>query len=115
DEQRGIASVGADDDSGLLVVKCDEPGKGSLYVDIISTNYLAESRRGARRDLEFRFDTGKPDKMLAAYSDRSVLILDTNPRDKRGKFVASLMASSRVIVRATSYRYEQYTMTFDFT
>lgn len=103
----GVLHVGR----AFLAVKCDAPGRNSVYVHFGSPQYLGG--RGASsdsRDLTYRFDQDEPVTARWTYSDSSAGLFD----DRRAaSFVQRLATAERVAVRASTYRYETVTEVFE--
>lgn len=112
DLKRGIASVMGD--NGMLVLKCDKNGPGSLYIDVVSKEYLG-GVSSRMRDMKYRFDGGQPGTILATYDERSALLFNLKPGSKGGDFISSLRSSSKLVVEVTDFRYSGNYITFDTT
>jgi len=103
----GVLHVGR----AFLAVKCDEPGRNSVYVHFGSAQYLGGSGgRSDSRDLTYRFNQDEPVTARWTYSDSSAALFD----DRRVvSFVQRLATAERVAVRASTYRYETVTEVFE--
>ena len=57
DARRGIASLQTD--AGMLIIKCDENGPTSIYVEVVPTKYLGREA-GSRGRVVVRFGAQAP-------------------------------------------------------
>ncbi len=106
DDRRGIAYVKAEDGESSLVLKCDEAGAGSVYVNVISRDYLGEGRSRSRK-LIYRFDAEPPVEDSWLYDKSYALNLAP------ASFVTSLRNAEKVAIRATTYDFGTVDMTFN--
>ena len=114
DVKRGIASIAANEQNGLIAIKCDRSGPGSLYLHFIATNYLGKGRSGSR-DIEYRVDGSEVQK-LNAYHDKSMAIVTNNaPNDAGGRFIKQLRDANKLVIALYSYEFERYVSTFDIS
>jgi len=113
DAKRGISVLEAD--QGALVIKCDRNGPGSLYLSIISKNYLGGLSSNRRRTITYRVDQGQPQTIPAYHDGSTANVLDLAPETKEGRFFAQIMTASRLVVQVTSFNYDTYTIVFDMT
>lgn len=106
DARRGIATL--EGEHGRLVVKCDAPGPGSVYIHFISNEYLGGDYD--RRQMVVRFDQAPPATQTWHYNG-SAALLTTEPLQMG--FVRQLAAASRLVLRATTYRGASVTAVFE--
>lgn len=107
DAQRGIANTSESLDA-MIVVKCDRNGPGSLYVSIISKNFLGKGRYG-NRGIEYRFDGGSVKSVNAFHDGRTASIFRVKPGEAGGNFLSELSNAKEMVIRVTSYDYDTYT------
>jgi hypothetical protein len=110
DVKRGIAVL----NSGgkiIPVIKCDENGKGSLYVSFISENYLGAVRY-KNRAVKVRFDSSAPYDVMAYHDGRSASIFDLKPGSANGRLLKDMMTAGEMVVQVTDYDYNTYTEKF---
>jgi len=107
DARRGIASTNFDENA-VLVLKCDSNGPGTMYMSIISKDYLGKGRYGSR-NIEYRFDGGQVQSISGYHDGRTANILDLSPNKKGGSFLEQLSVANEMVVRLTSYDYDTYT------
>lgn len=111
DAKRGISSVTAE--QGMIVIKCDSNGPGSLYLSIISKGYLGGTSRNRVREMKYRIDKGDPQSIYASHDARTASIFDVKPRSKGGDFLGQLLNARELVVQVSSYDYDTYTIIFD--
>ena len=101
DSPRGIATLSGA--NGTLAIKCDEKGPTSIYVQLISKQYLGKGRYGPRREVITRLDDGTPSKQEWFHDENSALILD----NAEAKALSLQFAKSKkLIFRLTNYDYD---------
>ena len=111
DEKRFLVSRPEATGKGLIVIKCDSPGKNSLYVHIIVNQYLGSiGNRTSAHVLKYRF--GKEQVISVDYlpSDKSAAILDATAVKR---FLRIAKGESRLVVAATGYDYKSVELEFD--
>lgn len=107
DARRGIANTTGSTEA-TIVLKCDSNGPGSIYMSIISNNYLGKGRYGSR-NIDFRFDGG-PVQSISGYHDgRTANVFDLSPNKPGGKLLTQLSGANEMVVRLSSYEYDTYT------
>lgn len=113
DAKRGIANSDGTLDA-ILVIKCDKNGPGSLYLSILSKNYLGKGRYGSR-NIDYRFDGGEVESIRGYYDGRTASIFNLRPGKKGGEFLSGLKSAKEMVVRLSSYDYQTYTTVIDVT
>lgn len=112
DVRRGIAI--AKGEGATLVVKCDKSGPGSLYIHIISANYLGEGRNRYRQ-VKYRINGGVPTDVTASHDGRDALVSDLTPGTPGGKFLEEIGSGSKLVLQLMSYDYRLYDSLFDIS
>lgn len=105
DSQRSVLSV--EGDNGILALKCDKPGKGSVYAQVVFNEYLSLRRK----DYTFRFrpDDGKASSTTWSIRGRSAIELE--PAD----FVSIILGANKLAVQTYNSRLQEVTAVFDIT
>lgn len=106
DQGRMIATVEAA--GGLLAIKCDDPGRDSVYVHWISTEYLGGNYD--RRRTTLRFDQDAPTTETWTYNGRSAV--QTGNREAVA-FARRLRTANRVVLRGSDYEGRERTAVFE--
>lgn len=99
-------------DHGLLTLKCDQPGPESVYVALVSDEFLGG--RGIRfeaRAVTVRADSAPAQETTGAYRDKWVILRDQN--DHVRPIVTMLTTSRRIIFRLVRYDDRTVDLTFD--
>lgn len=106
DFKRPIATL-LSDDKGMLTIKCDSPGKNSVYAAISSAKYLGGGGLSAElREVTFRFDGGTPTTDLWKYNENYAFVSDNRFDHRFSKFLQALKPTKKLVVRLTTYRGE---------
>jgi hypothetical protein len=105
DEKRGIAHTSIETKTGTLAVKCDKPGKDSLYVTVLTADYLGSSStsRYSSTSGKYRFDDQPPaDLVRPSYDGRSAHLFATSA----GRFITELLAANPKRLRIQFVTYD---------
>lgn len=108
DKSRVVASIKGN--GGLLAIKCDAAGSGSVYVHLVSDTFLGGTSRDSNRDVTYRFDTSPPVTNRWYHDGSSAIMTDDN---KVSAFVQQAVSSTRLAVRARTFRFSEVTALFD--
>jgi len=111
DAKRGISSVMGDE--GMLVVKCDRNGPGTLYLSIISKKYLGGISGRKNRSMRFRIDRGEPQTIDAFHDGSTASVFNLAPNKAGGAFLNQLLDARELVVQVTSFDYDSYTIIFN--
>lgn len=111
DVNRGIAHTIFEEGKPAIIIKCDKNGSGSLYVQIVSNEFLGKGRYGIR-DVKYRFDGGAPATVSAFHDGRDAIIFDLTEKDAKA-FVTGLASSNEMVLQLTSYDGDMYTNVMD--
>ena len=94
--QAGVVSP----DGGQLILKCDEPGDGSVFAVIVSPERLRPTtRRPQVRSLWLQFDDGNREEVRWRYYEQSVTALNTRRDRNLEPFLRELVEADRLEVR----------------
>lgn len=96
---------------GRIGIKCDDPGANSLYVHVISDQYLGGE--GGRADLRtgtLRFDADAPEENSWYFDDSSAILAEAV---HVWPVIDRLRRAKKLAWRGMSYDGRQVTITFD--
>lgn len=116
DAQRGIAAINL---SGKItpIVKCDTNGPGSIYISLLSKEYLGQTvsryGSGANRDAKFRFDGAEPYTVSASYNGRTANIFDLKLGTPGARILTDMLTSRRMVIELTDFHYASVSDAFD--
>lgn len=113
DAKRGISMLMGD--QGALVVKCDKNGPGSLYLSIVSKDYLGGVSGSNTRLIKYRIDKGDPQQINAFYDKNMASVFSLRPSTSGGAFLQKIIDSKQLVIEAISYDYESHVIVFDTT
>jgi hypothetical protein len=107
DAKRGIASLNGP--QGSIVIKCDENGPRSIYVEIISRQYLGKSQY-PKREVISHIDRGATESHWWRHDAESIVIAD----NREATINALELSSAKTIAyRATTYAGQIVDLTFE--
>lgn len=110
--QAGVVSP----DGGQLILKCDEPGRGSVFAVIVSSERLRPSTtRPQVRSLWLRFDDGNREEVRWRYHEQSVLALNTRRDRNLEPFLRELVNADKLEVRFDPDGIPPFNITFTVT
>jgi len=114
DAKRGISSLSDQTGKAMIVIKCDRNGTNSLYMSMISSEYLGGAvSRDRYRTIDYRFDDGPVQSLNAVYDGRVASVLSFAPKTRESDFLKAFERSGKVAIRVTSYDYKSYTYVFN--
>lgn len=113
DAKRGISLLLGD--AGGLAIKCDQNGRGSLYLSFISTKYLGGMGWRKNRALHYRIDKGEVNSISADHNGSTASVLDVSPNSDGGRLLSALRTSHQLAVQLTDYDNQLQTIVFDTT
>lgn len=94
--QAGLVSP----DGGQLILKCDEPGEGSVFAVIVAPQRLRPStNRPQVRALWLQFDGGNREEVRWRYYEQSVMALNTSRDRNLEPFLRELVDADTLNVR----------------
>lgn len=104
DSVRGVAHTPLGQ-TGTIVVKCDKPGPGSMYVEFLTPSFLGSDSiaRGRYHEAQYRLDDGPPGDLPGLYYDgKSAILLQGK---KRANFITEITVNEpkRLRVQFVSY------------
>lgn len=94
---------------GAIGLKCDKPGPNSVMAIYMSDTYLGAGPDRVRQ-LTYRFDADQPVVTSWLYDAKAVMLVKD---DEVLAFTARAKRASQLVIRATTYRGDQVTSTFD--
>jgi hypothetical protein len=109
DTERYVAYV--EDAQGLLALKCDAKGPGSVYVGFYANKYLG-SGRYPNRAFKYRIDDRSPVEQDWNYDRSTAHLFD---KAKARAFAGQLIRGTRVIGHAYTYEYHLVEAELDLT
>lgn len=94
--QAGLVSP----DGGQLILKCDEPGDGSVFAVIVAPQRLRPStNRPQVRSLWLQFDGGSREEFRWRYYEQSVMALNTSRDRNLEPFLREIVEADTLNVR----------------
>lgn len=94
--QAGLVSP----DGGQLILKCDEPGDGSVFAVIVAPQRLRPSTtRPQVRSLWLQFDDGNREEVRWRYYEQSVMALNTRRDRNLEPFLREMVEADTLNVR----------------
>lgn len=110
--QAGVVSP----QGGQLILKCDEPGEGSVFAVIVSPQQLRPSTtRPQVRALWLQFDDGNREEVRWRYYDQSVMALNTRRDRNLGPFLREMVDADRLEVRFDPADSQPFNISFTVT
>lgn len=110
--QAGVVSP----EGGQLILKCDEPGDGSVFAVIVSPEQLRPSTtRPQVRALWLQFDDGNREEVRWRYYERSVMALNTRRDRNLEPFLAEMVDADTLEVRFDPEDTQPFNITFNVT
>ncbi len=111
DTVKAIASLPGE--AGSLIIKCDAPGPGSLYVRFVSNDYLGGYAGGQRSDaLTYRVDDDAPVTSEWVYYKS---IVPAVHEERRAALIQRLKTAKRFSLRAITFENEVVNATFELS
>lgn len=111
DTVKAIASLPGE--AGSLIIKCDAPGPGSLYVRFVSNGYLGGYAGGQRFDaLTYRVDEDVPVTSEWVYYKSIVTAVH---EERRAALIQRLKTAKRFSLRATTFENEVVNASFELS
>jgi hypothetical protein len=103
DARRPIVTL-SNDTGDTIVLKCDAPGRRSVYVQLIARSYLGGGGgRSARRQLIYRFDSQAPVQEAWTYDGRWAAAGGSSLGGDIANFLSGLSRAEKVAFRALTY------------
>lgn len=104
DAKRGISNTAMDPAKGIMLVKCDKPGAGSLYVSFLTPTYLGSDRiRAGINMAKFRLDEDAPEALpRPRYDGRAAHLFDANAE----KLLTQIIARKPTRIRVQFVTYD---------
>jgi hypothetical protein len=110
--QAGVVSP----EGGQLILKCDEPGEGSVFAVIVSPQPLRPSTtRPQVRALWLQFDDGNREEVRWRYYDTSVMALNTRRDRNLEPFLRNMVDADQLEVRFDPADSQPFNISFTVT
>lgn len=102
------------EDGSQLILKCDMPGKGSVYVVVVTPDTLVPaSQNPFILPTEIRFDQRAPLEDRWRYSDKSAVAVDARGQLALSRFMDGLPGASKLRIRMYLERGRTAELNFD--
>jgi len=101
--QAGVVAA----DGSQLILKCDKPGKRSVYMVVVTKDKLVPPTSSAAfqmRPAEFRFDEGAPTEDRWRFYDQSAVAIDQGTMKAMSRFLPGLRNATKVRIRLNPER-----------
>lgn len=101
-------------DGAQLILKCDKPGKGSVYAVVVTPDRLVPpSRDPYVLPTEVRFDENAPLEDRWRFYDQSAVAIDMRGQNALTRFMGGLPSASKVRIRMYVERGRTVEVNFD--
>lgn len=97
-----------------IILKCDSNGPGTVYVHVLSSDYVGAIRGENNRGLTYRFDALPPVGDLWYYDGRDIM-LNSRGTEPLRKFMTGLASANKLAIRASKYDGGSVDMVFNVT
>lgn len=114
DASRGIAATSVSE-IVTLVVKCDDNGNNTVYLDFISSKFLGALGDRHMRPVKYRLDDGPPTTVDAYYDKTSATVLSVKAGTDGARFFSNLSRAQKLVAQVSTYEGETYTSVIDVT
>jgi hypothetical protein len=101
---------------GTVIIRCDNPGAGSLYMSFVSDKFLGGVGTDYdRRSLTYRFDGNQPRESMWIYKDNTAFYHKGIDNEEISDFYNGVSTKSKLAIRAIAYDSSYIDASFDLT